>query len=254
MLRVVAGAAERRHPSLVETSGNGALKRASQLFVFDESKLDSPFIEKIWRTRGQPAASFISVAVSRWQIVVTRQDRGAYVTVRGPETRASVVPIPDDAEFFGIQFKPGTFMPHLPACRLVDGAVDLPAASRTSFRLDGAAWDFPNYDDAGAFVARLLREDLLARDQNVDEAARGRANGDLSPRSLQRRFLRATGLTQETFRQIERAQHAAELLDGGASIRETVAQAGYVDQPHLTRALRRFAGQTPAQIARPTGA
>jgi methylphosphotriester-DNA--protein-cysteine methyltransferase len=40
------------------------------------------------------------------------------------------------------------------------------------------------------------------------------------------------------------------LLRQGASILDTVYQAGYFDQPHLTRALKRFTGQTPAQIAR----
>jgi AraC-like DNA-binding protein len=29
-----------------------------------------------------------------------------------------------------------------------------------------------------------------------------------------------------------------------------VEQAGYADQPHLTRSLRRFIGETPAQIMR----
>ena len=30
---------------------------------------------------------------------------------------------------------------------------------------------------------------------------------------------------------------------------DTVAQAGYFDQPHLTRALKRYIGLTPAQVA-----
>jgi len=40
------------------------------------------------------------------------------------------------------------------------------------------------------------------------------------------------------------------LLQQGASIPDTVYQAGYFDQPHLTRALKRFVGQTLTQIAR----
>jgi len=38
------------------------------------------------------------------------------------------------------------------------------------------------------------------------------------------------------------------LLRQGASIPDTVYEAGYFDQPHLTRALIRFTGQTAAQI------
>lgn len=49
--------------------------------------------------------------------------------------------------------------------------------------------------------------------------------------------------------EIERTRYAMTLLQQGASILDTVYQAGYFDQPHLTRALKRFVGQTPAQIA-----
>ncbi len=47
-----------------------------------------------------------------------------------------------------------------------------------------------------------------------------------------------------------RARHARTLLQQGISILDTVEQAGYADQPHLTRSLKRFMGQTPAQILR----
>jgi len=40
------------------------------------------------------------------------------------------------------------------------------------------------------------------------------------------------------------------LLHQGTSILDAVYKAGYFDQPHMTRALKRFTGQTPAQIAR----
>jgi methylphosphotriester-DNA--protein-cysteine methyltransferase len=69
-----------------------------------------------------------------------------------------------------------------------------------------------------------------------------------SPRTLQRRFLQATGVTQSMTRQIERARYAALLLRSGAPIPNTVHEAGYFDQPHLTRSVRHFIGQTPAQL------
>lgn len=72
---------------------------------------------------------------------------------------------------------------------------------------------------------------------------------DLSPRWVQRHFLRTIGLPQRYLRYIERAQQAAVLLKQGVSIQDTVFQAGFVDQSHLTNSLKRLAGQTPAQIA-----
>ena len=63
------------------------------------------------------------------------------------------------AEFFGIIFKYGAFMPHFPVRDLVDGDLDLPDASSKSFWLNGSAWQFPNYENADTFVDRLVREE-----------------------------------------------------------------------------------------------
>jgi AraC-like DNA-binding protein len=225
------------------------MSRASKVFVFEERQADSPFVEKFWRTRSQPYESFISVAVSHWEMVVMRHNAQIYLTVRGPETRATTSPIPENAEFIGIQFKLGTFMPSLPVTQLVDRSLTLPEASSQSFWLNGSAWDFPDYNNADIFVNLLVREGLLVRDPMVQAALQGQLK-DLSLRSVQRRVLRATGLTQGAIRQIERATKAVEFLERGATILDTVEQASYADQSHLNRALKRFFGQTPAQIAR----
>jgi methylphosphotriester-DNA--protein-cysteine methyltransferase len=65
---------------------------------------------------------------------------------------------------------------------------------------------------------------------------------------VQRRYVQETGLTRRMIHQIERARTAMSLLQGGRSILDTVHEAGYYDQPHLTRSLRRFLGQTPAEL------
>jgi methylphosphotriester-DNA--protein-cysteine methyltransferase len=82
----------------------------------------------------------------------------------------------------------------------------------------------------------------------VEAVLQGRPH-DLSPRSVQYRFVQATGLTHRSIQTIERARQAAALLEQGWSIPDVMYAAGYFDQPHLTRALKRFLGQTPAQIA-----
>jgi len=75
-----------------------------------------------------------------------------------------------------------------------------------------------------------------------------RRPGELSLRSVQRHFLRSTGVTYATFRQIERARYATILLREGVSILDVVSRLGYFDQAHLTRSLKRFIGETPAKI------
>ncbi len=222
-------------------------------FDFQTRQSDSPFVELIWSTHSERAGSFISRAVSNWEIVVTRLQGTTSITVRGPETRASIAPCPADAEFFGIQFKLGTFMPHLPAATLVDSDVTLPRATNASFYLQGAAWQYPDFENADAFVQRLVRAGHVAHDPVVEAVLNGERQY-LSPRSIQYRFVRATGLSHSTISQIERARKAVALLEQGASISDTAYDAGYADQPHMTRSLKHLFGQTPAQIATPTAA
>lgn len=141
-------------------------------------------------------------------------------------------------------------MPNLPASRLVDGAVDLPNASSRSFWLAGSAWQFPEFGNLDVFVARLIRAGLLVHEPAVGAALNGQRS-PLSDRSIQRHFRRTTGVTLTAVRQINRARYATVLLQEGTPILDVVEAAGYYDQPHLTRSLRYFIGQTPAQLQDP---
>ncbi len=216
-------------------------------FTFGSRPSDSPLVETIWHTESEGSGSFISRAESHWEMVVTRQGKRTTLTVRGPETRARLAPIPDDAEFMGIVFKLGTFMPHLPGTDLVDCETNLPGTAGKSFWLHGSTWQFPDFENVDTFIARLVREGLVVRDPLVETVLQGLPH-DLSIRTVRRRFLRATGLTPGAVRQIARAQHAVQLLQDGVSILDTVYDAGFYDQPHLTRALKQLMGQTPAQV------
>jgi hypothetical protein len=226
---------------------SGRLQRAAELFVIDEWGSDSEFVERAWRSHSAPEPFFISVAASHWQMVVTTQHGVAQLTVRGPETRATVVAIPAEAEFFGIVFSLGTFVPTVPLARLVDRAVTLPAATPNSVWLDGSRWEIPTPGNADVFVDRLVRQGLVVRDPVVDESLRGDVDG-FSTRTLQRRVARATGLTRRTIRQIVRAEHAVEALGRGVSPPDAAQLLGYADQAHLIRSLQRFVGQTPAHV------
>lgn len=216
-------------------------------FAFNYRASDSPFVHLVWRTHSMGEGSFISPASSHLELVITRQAHITHVTVRGPETKASPAPIPEDAEFMGITFRLGTFMPGVPAPAVLNKGLHLPLAAGQSFWLQGAAWPFPTFENVDTFVDRLVHHGALASDPVVAAVLDGQLT-PLSARSVQRRFLRATGLTRTTIVQIERARRAAALLQQGVSILDTIEQAGYYDQPHLTRALRRYIGQTPAQL------
>ncbi len=215
--------------------------------ISEERESDSPLVERVWRSRSEAIDSFISIAGFQWDFVVWTQQGKTQVAIQGAQTRAVRAPVPEDAEFFGIIFKPGIVMPHLPASTLVDSNINLPDASSQSFWLNSSAWQLPTYDNAEVFVDRLVRNALLIREPTVEAVLQGH-DPAMSLRSVQRRFLQTTGFTYRTMRQIERARRAAILLRQGTPILDTVYEMGYSDQAHMTRSLKHFIGQTPSQL------
>jgi hypothetical protein len=221
---------------------------ATTIFPIENRIEPSDFIERIWRTRGVPDKAMMSVAIPHWQIVVVRHSsRPTSVFVRGPETKASTVEIPQAAEFLGIEFKIGAFMPTLAIEMLVDVGREIDAVSKTAINLTGSNLEIPSFENAGSFVRRLVRDGALVRDSVVEQTML-RKPVAITERSVQRRFLRATGLTYGTVRQIERAERTAALLTGGTSILDAVEIAGYSDQAHMTRSLQRFLGKSPGTL------
>ena len=210
---------------------------------------DSRSVERVWCCHSDGGGPFLAVASSHWELVVTRLAGKTTVTVHGPETRAREVYCPPDGEWVVIRFRAGTYMPQFPVPQLLNGRdVNLEPSWRGRFRLDGASWEVPTFENAETFVARLERRGLLRRDAAVVAALEG-DHLALTKRSRQRHFLNATGMTHTTLRQIERARFATRLLREGAGAGDVAAAAGYFDQPHLTRSLRRLIGLTPGRIA-----
>jgi AraC-like DNA-binding protein len=218
------------------------------IFDLDFRPSDSPFVDQVWRARSVNSGTFNSVSVVQWEMVVTHRNGRTTFTVRGPQTRSAPLACLPDGDWVGIRFKIGTFMPRILPGSLVNKDLNLPNAGDRSFWLDSSAWQFPDYENADTFIDRLAGLGLIARDPVVDLAVQGEVE-DLSPRSLQRRFLQTTGLTQSTIRQIDRAKSAMEKLQEGFPILDVVHEFGYYDQPHLTRSLKRWLGETPTQIA-----
>ena len=217
--------------------------------MYEERRSDSPFVEAVTHGRTESDGSTVRPAECRWHLVVVRQAGEVRALVVGPLTGAGVATWGAGAEILWIRFALGTFMPNVPARKLLDTETVLPEATSKSFGLGGSAWPFPDHENAEMFVERLVREGVLSRDPVVGAASTGRPPQGLSPRTLRHRFLRATGLAQGAVRQVERANRAAAHLGRGVSIPDVVCEEGYFDQAHMTRSLKRWVGSTPARIA-----
>jgi hypothetical protein len=227
------------------------VREQSRTFLRFEQRLsDSPYIERVWRSHSSSGGSFYSMAEPNLELVIARLNGNAQVIVRGPVTKASVVDCPAGGEWLGIRFRLGTHLLGLPTADLRDHqSLVLPNEVGGGFWLERSWWELPTYENAEVCVAALAAAGIIKRDRLVETVLDG-GGPHASLRSVQRRFLWSTGLTREAFRQIERARHAAYLLQNGAGILDVVDQAGYFDQPHLSRALRRLIGPTPGDVAR----
>jgi hypothetical protein len=217
------------------------------MFIHFRDRLsDSPFVEKVWRCHSERADTFSSMAACHWEMVVSKYEGHTSLTVRGPETRATTVECPAEGEWFSIRFKIGTYLTPFPPGELRDrNDVALPDAGTQKFWLNGSAWEYPNFENAETFVNRLVKRELIGSDPLIVRAE----DPGVSTRTAQRRFLQTTGLTRSMIRQIERARRATLLLRQGRSILDVVFETGFYDQAHLTRSLKHYIGQTPAQIA-----
>lgn len=217
--------------------------------ISEERLSDSPYIESVTRGWTLREGTTIRPAEIHWHMVFVKHPGGTLALAVGPLSTSGVASWGEGGEILWIKFKLGVFMPHLPMKGYLNAEQTLPDASRDRFWLKGAAREIPNFENVETFIDRLVREEDIVRDRVVTVALQDEPI-EISDRTLRHRFLQATGQTQKHIRQYERAIKAASLLRHGISILDTVFEAGYFDQPHLTRSLKQFLGYTPAQILR----
>lgn len=219
------------------------------IHICDEQIINSPYLERFTHGYMVAAGQTTRPAECHWHMVIVRHGRHAHAILVGPLPSAGQVSWPDAAESIWIKFALGTYMPDFPAANLLEKETVLPDASRQSFWLKGGTWELPQPHNVDVFVERLVRAELVVRDPLVGSVLQGYRQ-QAAPRTVRHRFSAVTGISQNQIYQITRAQQAADLLAQGTSIFDVVTELGYFDQPHLTKALKRWVGQTPAQIVR----
>jgi AraC-like DNA-binding protein len=180
-------------------------------------------------------------------MVFIKHDGKIKSLVVGPLTTSGNAFWKEGAEILWIQFKLGTFMPHLPPKKLLNKEIDLPKTIDQFFWLKDASYQIPKYGNVETFVERLWRNNILMHDPIVNTVLQNHM-GEIPSRTVRYHFSTTTGLTQSHIRQIERAKLAVALLQQGVSIIDTAYSAGYFDQAHLTKSLKKIIGYTPAQL------
>ena len=206
-------------------------------FEHRDTETDGSIVNHVWRTRSDAADTMTSAARTCSQLILRRTQGRLLAGLRGPETRATLAPVPPDAEFLGIRLTLGTVLRPHPAASVVDGYVPFPVTDSGRVVIGGEAWEAPTYENAEQFVRRLRDAGLLAQSHL-------KAAGHPSERTLQRQYRAVTGLSRTAVTQIDRVNAAATMLRDGLGWPTVVEALGYFDQAHLAHALRRYVGHT----------
>ena len=191
--------------------------------------------------------------------------------VVGPWTESFVADLAAGTTIVGVRFHPGRApgLLGIPADTLLNQSVPLDAISRAPLRdrlsciadepdlatkrsalIAGLFHSLPNRSPIDHPVSAAIR--WLARDANGHVQQLSDWIG-LSSRQLQRRFSSAVGYGPKTFHSILRFQRVLNLASGepnGKTLADLALQAGYADQAHMTREVRRFSGTPPKQVLR----
>ena len=223
-----------------------------------------PHVACLWRRDPQHAGTAARILPDACVDVVWV--RGGRLSVAGPATAAVLARVPAGATVAGVRFRVGAAGSALglPAAALLDQTVAVEdlwgraAAEAIAQHVEAAA---PGDEPAALAAALAQRRPTAAPDRLVRAAAAsiaapgarvdevGRALG-VSDRQLRRRFAEAVGYGPKVLQRILRFQRFLALAgeEPGADLARLALEAGYADQPHLTRECGRLSGLPPSAL------
>lgn len=209
---------------------------------------DNPFIDRVWKTENLTDGVYLATPDASWDLILgIHEDGSRSMMVAGQATKSSHVPYKAGTSSVVISFTAGAYFPHLPGDKLLDAVEFLPNTDENHFDLAGYSFEFPTYETAETLVERMVELGLLRNDRVIEDVLQGKHKA-YSKRVVQRHFAQTSGISQKKIQQIQRAQQAVRLLKQGAKPIEAAIEAGYTDQPHLAKSIKKIMGAKPSDI------
>lgn len=201
------------------------------------------FVDCLWHIRVEALSAWTDTARETWGLAFTRRTDGSMAAeLVGPSYRHMTFGGDLGDEYWGADFHPHVTMRGVDKPVLTGRFVPLPVADG-HFWIGNDSYSIPEFAELETFLAELASRGIIS---DAADAVLNRET--VSPRSNQRRYRQAVGLSRRQSEQIRRAIRAAALLKLGKPPAEVAAEAGYADQAHLTRSLKRLLGKTPGRI------
>ncbi|MDP2733640.1 MAG: AraC family transcriptional regulator, partial [Hoeflea sp.] len=230
-------------------------------------------IEAVWLSLARQASAYRVLPDGRCDIILrfctsAGPIKQLSVVVTGPTTAHYDVPVEPGMGFAGIRLRPGFFQRILgfkPVAlreKTLVGDAAISACPALAALCTETATPETLPDRLIDFVRSRIGQDhaplpgQTRRILSAFHASSGRLSVQdiaqlhgLTARTVQRIVLDATGLPPKSYARILQFHRAMRLLrDHRLRPSEAALEAGYVDQAHMTHALRRFGGLTPARL------
>ncbi|WP_017623891.1 helix-turn-helix transcriptional regulator [Nocardiopsis chromatogenes] len=209
-----------------------------------------------WEQRIGPGGGYVQrVLPDACADVVVTEDGGARFV--GPATGAELARLSPGATVRGLRLRPSAIGPVLgcsaEALRNGEAALEDVLPSGEARLLAEQVWhgDSPELRPRRGFDARV-RTALRALSTPAASVGGSAEAAGVSERHLRRLMLDATGLDPRELQRVMRLQRFLSLADSAPVQRlaDLAVQAGYADQAHLSREVRRMSGLTPRALLR----
>lgn len=222
-------------------------------------------VEGYWASWANTADTTRLLPDGRVDVVLALGESARSAAIYGSVSAPVEVPVKPGVSYVGIRFRPGMARHFIkPAMADTNDAV-MEDASLLRFPVQRAIDANTLQAVVAALDSALLRHEREAVpaasrvDRMVGLAVRTRGTAtvgdlasafDVSCRQVERDFQQALGMPPKAFLAIQRFLFARALLHRGTPPALAAVDAGYTDQSHMHRDMRKLSGQTPARCLR----
>ena len=209
---------------------------------------DSSYIDKVWASQNITDGVYLATQDCSWDIIAYSLPDGTRgVMLTGQATEPADVPYTAGTSSVVVSFAAGAYLPAYPGKKMLGLFEHLPCPDNDHFILAGTQFRIPTFETAEALVDDMVAASVLKMDDVVASILSGDHKA-LSDRAIQRHFLEVTGLTRKSLEQIRRAQEAVRQLQSGKKPVDVAADAGFTDQAHLAKSLKKIMRRKPSSV------
>ncbi len=210
---------------------------------------DNPYIDTVWKSESISDGEYLVTPDGSWDLIAAwKADGTCVVFLTGQVTKPARVQYHAGERSVVISFAPGAYLPFMKGAALTNDFLLLPLTDDNAhFRLADHTFELPTYENAEQLIDKMVSQNVLQNDDIVHGMLQGTPKA-ASTRSVQRHFKAVTGITHKNLTDIRRAQQAVRLLKDGKNPSRVAADAGYYDQPHLTKSLKRLMDSSPTDV------